>query len=856
MIVRTVSVLALLAFSSVSAAVEFRMVKDAETALAPLDSFPHDFYAVGDSLYFTATRPETGTELFVIEGQSAVPRLVADLAPNGASSWPRVLGDARGRLVVSADVGNLGSGFFGRNDRIIALDPATGEYSELHAFGGWMPLWEGEQRFERASQFPGVVAFLDRFGNDLWATDTTAGATQPIFASPQGVVPELCAMGDRFLFAYRRDGQAELWLSNGLTLGTGVLGTLPGATALDIATRGDGCYVLARDADGLAVWLSNGTLPGTGIVAELPGDNGRIFPLGDAVLVLGRSGETYTLSRLGLKTPLWSGPLDGLDSASSIVGDRLAIANSANGSPRLLISDGTPDGTRLAQYQGSPDLPWRSAMLAPGSDYLIVSDAFDTYRVALADATVTRLDGSPLQFHGDTARVGDAVIGSGHTDVEGTEVWRSDGTPGGTYPLADVAQSTRSGAAGVVAAATSRSGVVLYASLQDAHGASGLIHSLWRSDGSGAGTFALPRERYAVDDDVEYLHALGDSVVFAANSDTTASPGSGRLYRTDPSFDEVALLWQQSGPIRELKASDGAVFFDCVQPGGRVLCGYRAGAANVQPLLAAGQSYRLLGSTGDAMLAWTSAGFMRSDGTPSGTTFFATGLRDGSYNPLPTASAGGRVFFYACSSPSPYDCGLASSDGTSAGTRMVRAHYWPISHITPFRNGVAFVTDDPHRELWISDGTTAGTRPVVPLEGRVGSLASVNGRLHATTQSVEVFRNLYHVSDGTPAGTRTVALPPGVNITLDDAFAPLDDDTVVFGCNADWFGTELCVTDAAAAAISVLGDFFQGPASSFGSFVAKGGGSSYFAINDGRHGAELWRLTGDLIFRARFEPVL
>ncbi len=161
----------------------------------------------------------------------------------------------------------------------------------------------------------------------------------------------------------------------------------------------------------------------------------------------------------------------------------------------------------------------------------------------------------------------------------------------------------------------------------------------------------------------------------------------------------------------------------------------------------------------------------RTDGTGPGTLTLA------SFEPPPVdahgalrtegAVFGDRLYFSGCSPA--FGCEPWTSDGTPGGTRRLR-------EITPgpFGSGphgfvsldgaVYFWANDPTgTALWRSDGTTAGTIRVVtlppftdpgPIESAGGRLFFVDGK---PTDSAPTPPSNLWVSDGTPAGTHPLA---------------------------------------------------------------------------------------------------
>lgn len=132
--------------------------------------------------------------------------------------------------------------------------------------------------------------------------------------------------------------------------------------------------------------------------------------------------------------------------------------------------------------------------------------------------------------------------------------------------------------------------------------------------------------------------------------------------------------------------------------------------------------------------------------------------------------------------------------------------------------------------------TTFGTVPL----GIVGDRA-----IFANSSAGEIWG-----SDGTPAGTRDVALPGGAFPVGD--FVHFGDD-VLFSCFAPGHGHELCVVDAAGTGLQGLVEIAPGAEHSYARFLTATADALYFRATDGVHGYELWRLNRDRIFASAIE---
>ncbi|NTU84735.1 MAG: hypothetical protein HGA45_36125 [Chloroflexales bacterium] len=159
--------------------------------------------------------------------------------------------------------------------------------------------------------------------------------------------------------------------------------------------------------------------------------------------------------------------------------------------PGLVVSDGTPAGTRpigdftvLSWYNGVASLGGRLYFIADDAVHgaeLWVSDGTAVGTKILADIN----PGKPDAFTYSSAlwQVGDQLVFLADDGTNGAELWGTDGTPGGTQPLMEIAP----GAAGVTVEAAKVVGRQLYFIT----GEPGEPHQLWVSAGRRGTTAPL-----------------------------------------------------------------------------------------------------------------------------------------------------------------------------------------------------------------------------------------------------------------------------------------------------------------------------------------------------------------------------
>jgi uncharacterized repeat protein (TIGR01451 family) len=398
-------------------------------------------------------------------------------------------------------------------------------------------------------------------------------------------------------------------------------------------------------------------------------------------------------------------------------------------------------------------------------------------------------------------------------------------------------------------------GTIVFAAADGRHGT-----ELWKTDGTAAGTSlvkdicpgvcpSLPRS----------LLVVGSRIFFSAEDGahgqelwTTDGTPAGTVMVADLTpgvvgsypygFETIGgkLLFSVSGlvaGIGELWESDGTA------AGTHVLADIAPGLDRSSPAF--------LGRLGGMLLfsAWTPATgreLWKTDGTAAGTAFVAD-LNPGSGDslsgspPYPGSSyaavAGGRLYFQACDTD--HGCELWVSDGTAAGTVLVKdiipgggtsgtGSSSPY-YLVPLGAGILFeACDDDHGcELWSSDGTAAGTVMVAdinPGSGRSSprNLTVVGSRVFFNAQEETHGVELW-VSDGTAAGTALVEdIQPGAGHGVlwvgPSMFAALGG-RLLFFADDGVHGLEPWVSDGTESGTAPLADInpgINGSASVFG----------------------------------------
>jgi ELWxxDGT repeat protein len=444
--------------------------------------------------------------------------------------------------------------------------------------------------------------------------------------------------------------------------------------------------------------------------------------------------------------------------------------------------------------------------------------------------------------------IGGTTYFSANDGVNGVELWKTDGTTAGTVMVRDINPGSASSSPTNL---TEFGGLVYFSANNGVVGA-----ELWRSDGTVAGT-TLVLDIYpgTGTSTPSGMIVVGSTMYFSA-FDATATIGTGReLWKTDGTPAGTMLVADifvgTSSGILSTAASSYAPF----------------GTG----LLFAASSGTTAPGTGEELYF--------TDGTPAGTVLVADifpGTSSGA--PRFLTPFAGKVYFTATNGTTAPANGveLWVTDGTLAGTTLVIDIFVGVSGSIPSQpivsNGKMFfsanagtTTGLTGRELYVSDGTTAGTVLVVdnfPGTGNgiasqtlnimvpfgTGVLVGMSNGTVAPATGEELW-----FSDGTAAGTVQVADINVGTVSSSPRVARVVGSKVFFAATTATTGYELFVTDGTGAGTTITRDIGTGTAAGVSSAVVSAGtasGSLLFGASDGTTapgtGTELWISDGTL----------
>jgi ELWxxDGT repeat protein len=843
---------ALIASASVTYAqslppIEASLIKDTNTAPGRYGSYPRSFRTIDDRVYFSASTPATGTELYSTDGTPGGLRLEYDLAPGalGAEGGPIALARLGAQLIVAAS-GRLWA--YGNGTAVAltppsAFNPAALPNRAMGEVGGRLLIAPDTSASEQI----------------IWVTDGTPAGTYPQDAANGFSLPTRsgndCALATGVLHTVGLASNV-LIRNDGTVAGSEAIATLE-ASVQSTALLDGRCYFAAGGPDGAALWVSDGTAQGTAEV-DLHADE-------EPAAIVAMNGNLYVATRnyvsnhflvrryapTNLAQP--STILDVPAAVATLVATRhalLAFVIHDDDSSTVWLGDGS---TNLQTIYTAPpgNRGLRAARHVQGDAVFVMTTPLPTRIDATTGAITTTSTSGTALLRSLAAPLGDDVIGPGSID---DELWISDGTDAGTQQLNALWPDTAHGFDNVFGLRPSAvlGNVLVYGNaLLDEN-------TLWRTDGTAQGTWALPSS--ALGGAAPHaVAAIGESLAVKARD----AAGVTQLYRTDAQLADATFAGTTYSSTNAFITNGDVALLDC---GGSLatltLCALTPQAAAPAPIdgppIANPElddtTIVALGNLGGAAIFYLRYAneVWRSDGTSPGTFRLSAGdwVREAATPHPVSIEHDGKIHFAACRTRD--DCSLHATDGTVAGTTIVA----PLGLTTGIvdawfeRYGDGFVVGlrgFPFGGIWRSDGTAAGTTRIMSGSFDQFALSVVGDRIHYYTPSG------FFVSDGTQAGTHEVPRPTTFAAFNTGLFQSIGNATI-FGCWMASAGSAICAIDREGTSITPVATIAASGRGTSIEYLGRTSDAIYVIADDYVHGREPWRIgLRDAIFANGFE---
>jgi ELWxxDGT repeat protein len=389
-------------------------------------------------------------------------------------------------------------------------------------------------------------------------------------------------------------------------------------------------------------------------------------------------------------------------------------------------------------------------------------------------------------------RVGSVLYFVASDGVHGAELWRSDGTRAGTRMIRDIRVGPTSSGPRLLTAVR---GKLYFLARDGQHG-----RELWTSDGTRAGT-RMVRDLTPGQDgsDLHALRAVGNRLFFLRTI-ATPRPASNSGPGLDPGPILNVTVWTSDGsatgtrrvhgPSRSTRSSD-------IGP----------------PVATAGSRYYFMDGND---LRWTDGQASRQ--VDLGSVLWLTRL----------ATVGSDLYVVGQNAADRLSLWRTRGTPTTTLKLATLPKGDPVPLLWPFGDGLAVLRGPGWSRLWVSDGTTAGTRLVADVgpsqEDWWLSSAVARGKLHFTTDH-EIENQHVWRSDGTSAGTT-----PFLAISA-DSLTRVARSLVFVSDGQLW--TSDGTADGSQAVSSFAGRVEPRDLIAVGSRL-------FFTASDPAHGRELW----------------
>ncbi|MFO0941001.1 MAG: ELWxxDGT repeat protein [Pirellulales bacterium] len=823
---------------------------------------------VGEVVFFMASTPEHGSELWRTDGSPTGTYLVKDITPGPADSSVNASTQSNGQLFLSVEnqlwiinaitlaarsiqlpyhvastmVVLDGIVYFStnRSDTGFELWRSDGTQAGTYLIKDIMP--GNSSSFPRNFTIIGNSIFFSAADitingiprESLWKTNGTEAGTVRVKSfnfENHYTLTDFASYQQKLYF----QALGELWRSDGSEAGTEQFwdiypGQFQSSPSGFTEFQGElyfAAYNPLTDSglfktDGITVTqLTSPTMRGPFTVAELVVSSGNLYMTGGGVQLWKTDGTSLSLI-VGAGENFYS-----LRDLEDVNGTLFFTAENDLSGRELWRSDGTSTGTRMVADILPGKLSSNPNLLAEVNDKLVFVATDKIYGselwISSNEIGSTQLladiwPGNHASFRTSWGKFGDPVVlddklyftglvnvsGSNSTCQNMLSIWGSDGTSEGTAFLNRYPLACKLFAYG---------DKILMQGVD-----SNLDVELWASDGTANGTTLLKN----INDQTFRSSVPSEFVEFAGQVYFVADDGlNGReLWRTDGTAQGTQLavdIWPgtASSQPTNLTVHNGSLYFSAINEAGREL--------------------------------WI------SDGTPAGTRLVKD-IHAGSSGSDPHSFLGAEDKLYFVANNGETGDELWVTDGTEANTRLVSdlrpglSSSTPASLVTAGGNKIFFVADDGSNgtQVWVTTGTSAETLAVTNTLGfgKIAWLASYAGKAVFLVDPGRFGENQVWTSDGTKSGTQIIAQFMGGYLPTFNA----NDRPVLETSQGIYFAAlakpQLWKTDGSAEGTMLVDTFdTTQPSQLPPRLLAETKCEIYLQAPDSVHGSELWKLS-------------
>lgn len=397
------------------------------------------------SCFFAATNATTGTELYVTDGTPAGTLLVKDINPGVAGSSPDIhTALVNGFLYFTAETATTGRELWRTDGTAIG----TTLVKDIVAGPG-------------GSNYPGkyylyslgtTMLFMARTlanGVELWKSDGTDAGTILL----KDINTGSDSSGINLFYSYNNNivlfnanngvNGTELWKSDGTTAGTVLVKDINPGPASSVSFFGLGLanstifngYVYFTASDGVSgqeLWRTDGTAANTTLVKDIETGPGDSFDFLVGAVRIGNKFIFSSTNLFGTRFQMWQS--DGTTTGTTLFKDF------DGGELPLIFTPYAVNNPQLGQvlFQGNKFF-FVAATAASGYE-LWISDGVDStpaHTNVVREIGPAAASGIDQNFITYTYTSG-ALFFPANTTAHGTELWKSDGTSGGTTEVADI----------------------------------------------------------------------------------------------------------------------------------------------------------------------------------------------------------------------------------------------------------------------------------------------------------------------------------------------------------------------------------------------------------------------------------